>query len=713
MRKIGFKIFAIIVSIIILSGCSSQPRNEYFIASDGTDSNSGAKSSPFATLDKALTVIHERRGSGDSSYIQVRIEGGTYSISNTLKISENLSNISICSEDNGEVVFSGGISIPKELIKVKSDDNIQVKQYTVNLNEAGVSNYGKIREVGFARPLGVTWGEIFVNGKPMHLSRWPDKGMIPMGKVLETGSIPRLDDFSHKGGVIKYDSARIDNWANEKDVWMSGYFKWAYADDMVKIASINTNTKTITTASPTFYGFGYDKPWNKWYGVNILAELDDPGEYYIDREKGILHFISDEKELQSLNFSVLEKPFIILQDVKNVTVQGIVFEYSRGLGIAMDNTQNVTIERCAFRNLGSIGITVGKGIEPFAEHRHEATGIPRSGIVGSLQQHLYANTTFNREGGKNNVITGCRFYNLGAGGISLGGGDRLTLVAGNNLIENCVFHDLNRIDKSYQPAVHITGVGNKIRHCEIFNIPNMAIYMHGNNHLIEYNHLHDVVLEADDAGAIYYGRDPSERGTVIRYNYFENIPIGWWLTTAIYADDGSCGLTITGNVFYDAGKINFNLGGGSDHTVTNNIIIHGKIGIKVDNRLQNWLKPLLDKGGLFEKRLKAVDYQNPPYSTHYPELVSYFDNPALPKRNFVENNIFVEVEQPISGKIEWLDYKNINWETNKEPGFADWKNRDFSLNPNSIVFQKLPAFKNIPFHKIGLYDSRLNKKTVN
>ena len=40
----------------------------------------------------------------------------------------------------------------------------------------------------------------------------------------------------------------------------------------------------------------------------------------------------------------------------------------------------------------------------------------------------------------------------------------------------------------------------------------MAVLMHGNNHLLEYNYIHDVCNEVEDQGAFYFGRDPSEIG---------------------------------------------------------------------------------------------------------------------------------------------------------------------------------------------------------
>ncbi|GAA3554392.1 right-handed parallel beta-helix repeat-containing protein [Snuella lapsa] len=687
-----------LLGVILLLSC--QTSRTYYVTPKGDNTNTGTSiESPLATIDKALDIIVLEREKGDGEPVTIFLREGTYNIKKTLKLGKELSNVTIKPYKGENVVFNGGVSI--NIGSIKRNTNTSV--LFVDLKAQGITDFGMLRSVGFARPFGASWGEVFINKMPMHLARWPNKGMVPMGKVLDKGSIPRYDDFSNRGGIIKYDSLRINKWAREKNIWMSGYFMWGYADDMIKISNIDTINKTIKTASATLYGFGDGKEWRNWYGVNILAELDAPGEYYVDQDKGELYFIPMDTNIQTLEFSILEDPFFLIQGAKNITIQGINFECARGLGIVMDNTEGVAVSQCEFKNLGSLGVAVGKGIEPFTEYRHEGTGTPKSGIIGSLQQHFYAHTTFNREGGKNNIIKDCKFYQLGAGGVSLGGGNRLTLEKGNNIVENCLFHDVNRIEKSYRPAIHLTGVGNQIRHCEIYNTPSMAIYMYGNDHIIEYNYIHDVVLEAEDQGAFYYGRDPSERGTIVRYNYFENIP-DRFSTCAVYHDDGACGLTVFGNVFYRAGKRNILLGGGSDNVFQNNIFIDNKIGIHVDNRLQNWSKAVLEKDGLFEKRLQEVNYSNPPYSVSYPKLKTYLEKADLPTGNIVENNVFINVKNLIDGNLEWLDFKTNNQEIKGDPTFRDWDKQDFTLKTASEVFKRLPDFKRIPFDKIGLYD---------
>ena len=708
-KKSNFFISTVLAVIMVFFSnrvCSQ----EIYVSPAGLDQNKGSIEYPVKTIEKALELAIEL---GDKSRkeipLRIMLREGDYPILNTINIDSSLSGLHIAAYREERVTLSGGISIPldsiEELTLASNRYLDKRKVFMVDLGKLGIKDYGKLRNVGFARPYGVAWGEIFVNKQGMRLARWPNKGMIPIGKVIDEGSIPRNNDFSNRGGIIQYDSLRINGWANEKEVWMSGYFRYGYADDRVKVSKIDTLNKRLFTASPTLYGFDHGKAWQNWYGVNIWAELDADKEYYLDRLNGKLYFIWTEDQLTTLEFSMLESPFFSLKGADNVRLTGLNFECARGMGIAMSNTDNVEIRGCVFKNLGSLGIMMGKGIAPFNDYRHEGSGQPVDNTMGSYSQHMYSNTTFNRQSGKNNRIIDCTFYQLGAGGVSMGGGNRLTLEKGNNLIENCVFYDLNRIEKSYRPAIDIRGVGNQVRHCEMYRLPSMAILMGGNDHLFEYNYIHDVCLEVEDQGAFYYGRDPSERGTVLRYNYFENIP-DHFSTCAVYNDDGACGLTVESNVFFKAGMYNVLLGGGSDNHYKNNIFIGTKYGLHVDNRLQNWSKGLLDKKGLFEKRLNAVKFDRAPYSTAYPQLNSYWDHPEIPQRNVVANNVFYRVKELVHGQKKWLAFKDSNWETDSDIGFADTDLQNFSLSAKSDVFQKIPDFKAIPFHLIGLYESK-------
>lgn len=709
------KTLLILLGIIILSqSCGLRSGDQFFVSLDGDDANSGSKSQPFKTLEKARDAIRKLKVAEAFNGCQVFLREGTYFRTKTFVLDENDSGtenspIVYAAYKNEKVVIHGGITVSSEKAKPIKDDEIlsrlnrtiREKIVEIDLNAIGLTDLGEMRPVGFSRPFGPAWAELFVNGAPYSIARWPNDSTVKIGKIVDTGSVPRDDDFSNRGGAFTFDSDRPLSWKSQDDIWISGYFKFGWAEDAVELTEIDTINKIFRTKQPSLYGFGTGAKFNSYYIYNVLEEIDQPGEFYIDRKNGKLYFYPKE-QISEIEISVLEKPMVSMLAASNIQFEGISFECARGMGIYMERTNNNLINSCTFKNLGLVGVCMGRGIKPFENLAHEGIGEPGSEIIGSYLQHIYKDILFNRNAGTNNGVVNCTIYNTGAGGVHLSGGDRVTLEPGNNYVENCTIHDFNRIEKSYRAGIDISGVGNRISNCEIYNAPSMAILMRGNDHLFEYNEIHHVCQEVHDQGALYYGRDPSERGHVVRYNFFHHLNT-IHATSAVYHDDGACGMEVFGNVFYKPGKIPVLIGGGHDNPYTNNIFIDAELGIHLDNRNQGWSKAIMLKDGTYDQRLKMVKYNEPPYSTKYPHLANYWeDNPALPKRNPVSKNIFYKVKKPVRYNKDWMPFKDDNWITNENPGFIDEANMNFMLNDNAKVFSEIPGFEPIPFDKIGV-----------
>jgi len=574
MKQIKLKIVCLVVCLVSI-GAYSQNVKQLFISPSGNDKGNGTIEKPFATLEKARNAVRKLLQSEKDISITVYFRGGTYVFKNSIvfdSLDAGTENhpISYSAYNNETVSFSGGISLDTKSATPVTDQTVldrfpavaKNKILQIDLKKAGISNYGTLTPHGFARPYQPAPMELFCNKKAMRLSRYPNDTLIATGKVLDKGSIPRDGDFSHRGGKFQFSTDEPNRWENAKDIWISGFFKYGYADDAVQIADLDLKNKTITTKQETMYGFASGAKFHRWFAYNLLEEIDMPGEYYIDRASGILYFYPLDEELKTIEVSLLEDPLVQLKNASFIHFSKLNFECSRGMGVYIEKGKENKIDNCVFRNLGILGVCIGKGIEPFTELKHEGDGEPASGKLGSLSNHMYKHTTFNREAGTGHIISNCEIYNTGAGGISLGGGNRLTLEKGNNQVVNCKIHDFTRLDRSYKCGVNIDGVGNIIRNCEIYNCPSSAIQLHGNDHLIEYNAIHHAVTDGDDMGAFYYGRDPSEQGNKVQYNFFHHIGNEHGRMSGVYHDDGACGMEVTGNIFYMAGSENALIGGG-------------------------------------------------------------------------------------------------------------------------------------------------------
>jgi len=274
-----------------------------------------------------------------------------------------------------------------------------------------------------------------------------------------------------------------------------------------------------------------------------------------------------------------------------------------------------------------------------------------------------------------------------------------------HFVENCHIQNFARIDRVYAPAIHLDGVGNRIAHNLFHNSPHHALRVEGYEHVIEFNEIHSVVYEADDqAGIDIYG-NPAYRGNVIRYNFWHHIGSGHNVAgqAGIRLDDFISDVLIYGNVFYrcSGGKFGaVQIHGGKDNIVDNNLFIDCKYAISFSPwGEKRWRDRLHEPRTQTVVRSYGVDITKPPHVTRYPDLKHLESNPD---RNFLWRNLTVECSQfrvRDRGSNELMD----NHQLAGDPGFADTASLDFTLDPDSAVYDRF-GFRPIPFREIGLYD---------
>ena len=709
---------------------------DFHVAPNGNDANPGTAEKPFATLEKARDA---RRGQGGGT---VWLDAGTYSQDKMFLLGPEDSGtpdapVVYRAKEGADVRISGGRTIPVSAFvpvageaKERLGEKAQAQVMQADLKKLGITDYGALRQYGHALSVIEAPMELVFNDKIMTLARYPNTGKILIGKVLDKGSVPRDKDYTNiRGATFNYTDPRHANWVKCKDIWFRGTFNNGYADDLIPVAAIDPEKKTVKLASPHMYGVASGTAFRAYVALNILEELDIPGEYYIDRDHGMLYFwppagLANAK----VSVSMLEDPVISLENASHVTFRGLTVENGRGIGIYIEDGHHNLIAGCTVRNLGTSGIFMGQGARQTFPHitHDDYDGVPVSRRIGNLQGHIYKYTTWDRKAGHDHTIQSCDVHDTGCGGIYLSGGLKKGLVRGNNQAINCKVHDYNRRNQFLWSGINIDGCGNRIAHCEIYNADFQGIYVHGNDHLYEYNEIHHVSLNSDDTSPWYVGRDPSDQGHLIRYNYFHDCGNPQRMTMGIYCDDGSCGVTAFGNVFYNM-KVGHGMlytNAGSDLKFQNNIVIDST-GPVVWNCsfLYTWgirCRPFFHENGTYWNRLHAVDYKNPPYSVRYPNLTTHLDPiPGTkdefvgmrPARDLMSDNVIVRGGKQLvhlSGKHAMFEQRD-NFQTQDDPGFVDAAKQNFKLKDDSIVFKQLPNFKPIPFEKIGLYKDEYRK----
>jgi hypothetical protein len=667
----------------------------------GDDTNPGLAAKPFASLEKARDAA---RAANDPAGSTIILAPGIYRRANTFELDAHDAGLRFSGVG---ARISGAVAIPYDAVKPVSDPGVlarllpEVREQLleIDLHALGIPDFGDFGPRGFRHPYIPAPLELIIDGVPLDIARWPNAGQPgePMGKVIDRGPVTRYGQKPVRGGTFMFETDRPARWTQADDIWITGFFANGYADNTVKVKSFDLATKTLTSVHPHMYGFQSGRPWNRWTALNLLEEIDMPGEFVADKKTGKAYFLPPTgKEIAKslIEATVLKEPLLAIENATDVVLDGIALENGRGIGVYIERGANNRVQNCELRNFGIVAACIGKGITPDPNYSHSYTAQPLSRALGSWHEHIYDNTTLNRDAGTGHGIVNCEIHHTGAGAISLGGGDRISLTPAGNFVENCDIHHFNRWDRTYKAGVNIDGVGNIVRHCNIHDCPGSALYLHGNDHLIEFNEIHNVLMEGDDMGAFYMGRDPSERGNVLRYNFWHDLAPAH-STFAIHFDDaGGDGTLVHGNIFLRTGhRAVFNYYGGSDITVSNNLFIDCPPLVLMSPNCPH------RTSGLFNQRLKAVGYDSPRWCERYPGFASYLgDCASMPRNDLFENNLFASTGIS-AGK--GIIYQN-NRETTDHSFFTE-------ATPGQPVFKPdlstgIPGFEPIPFGKIAGLD---------
>ncbi len=689
--------------------------DKVFVSPSGDDANPGSKERPFATLERARGALRAAPKDGTHKVI---LRGGIYRISKSLVLGPDDSGTDASpvtwEAATGETVrLVGGVTLadwqPVTDAAVEARLSADAREQVVqcDLKAAGINHLGTVQPQTGLRT------ELFFNRQYMTLARYPNDGWLKIADVPQDAQFKDKDkdnpEYVRHHGPFNFDGNRPERWRDAADIWIHGYWTYDWADEYEPVERIDLE-KSLVWPKPPYHGYGYTKG-QRYYFLNILEELDQPGEWYLDRPNRMLYFWPPGKlEGTEVTFPDLEQPMVVLDNAAHVALRGVVFECSRAEAVVIKGGTCNEVCQCVVRNVGRAAIDI--------------------------------------QGGTRHAVRGCDVYEVGSTGIAVDGGDRLNLTPGGHVVENCDIHHYARVQKTYRPAVALNGAGNRMAHCFIHDAPHQGVSYSGNDHVIEYCEFTRIAQETGDVGAIYAAMDWSYAGHIFRYNYFHHIhgpgELGCF---TVYPDLPCGGIHLYGNVFYDVDQ-GFLTNSGRGMDIENNIFLR----CKRTFRFNVWGElPMFRPGGAWKmvERLEQVKYDQAPYSTRYPFLARLAEDFAkgepgvsqrtLPKDNLIRCNIStgphflglgaqsglndVKVEKNLIANAVVMtgsptgdghtntyahDDKTIGEVLAKsgnilrfdDPGVVDPAGEDFRLRRDAPA-RKL-GFKAIPFDEIGL-----------
>lgn len=663
---------------------SSEPVKLY-ISKNENACPDGSFEKPYASLMDASIAVRKHKAQMPDAFVggvEFVMAEGDYPLSEGLVFNAQDSGtanapVIIRAAAGARVRLLGGVDIAPEAfvpvtepaVKKRLKPNVRHKVLQLDLKTLGMRNLGKFVSRGFNRPVSPSHLELFFNDRVMTVAQWPKAGEF---LTISNFVTPQTTEWKGQSGELSggffYDGKRPQNWEESDDIWVHGYWAYDWANSYERVSRLDASLGRVETAPP--HGLYYFSKGQRFYFLNILEELDQPGEYFVDRHSGVLYFLPPEDTKGAdILLSCIDEPLMTFQDVQHMTVLGITLEAGRGSIVRINQGNNVCIDSCILRNSGNWAVQV--------------------------------------DGGHHHVISACEIYGLGDGGVQLNGGDRQTLTACDHLVRDCHIHHFARWSRCYVPGIIGKGVGMRFANNCIHDAPHNAILFAGNEFTVENNEIYRVCLETGDAGAIYTGRDFTFRGNIVRRNFIHHMGGVGMGSIAIYMDDCVSGTRITENILWKC-QFGIMLGGGRDFLVDNNIFVECDPAIHADargidsnpvwqNMIRNYMKQQLD----------VMNINEPPYSECYPEISGidqYYEtgDGVPPENNRVERNICWKCDTWISDtwpKGASNGITETNNLVNIDPKFVKSELPNGRLMPDSHALAL--GFKPIAFESIG------------
>lgn len=699
-----------------------------FVSAVGDDSGDGSEEEPLRTLEKAIDVANKMREDSDK-LIEILLREGTYSVTNTIKIINSQKDdtlLKISAYQDEKVTINAGVDIPLSAMSIADSDFTNaiidkpnagsVLQY--NLKDAQIEDLGEISLRGhLISDEKEAQAELSLNGEVQKLAGWPNgeyTGLIKPTDSNEYGKRTKSGIANGCSFQVNYD--RPSQWSKPEQAWLSGTIGPNYEFDYYPVSRFDSEEKRVYLSRGALEKY-YTEPYYRF--ENVPEELDEPGEYYIDRQSGMLYFYPPEDAPKDSVLTItMSTPTLDvsgkapnsmfrIENSKNIVFENLIFKGGRGSAITGKNNSNIQFINCEINSFGENGI------------------------------RFDASTDIK--------ISDCKIHDVGQDGILfVSCGNYKTLSPSNIVVSNNDIYNFARLERSYKTGIDFgyRCVGATAANNHIHNGPHAGMIFYGVNNDIYGNEFDNLVTEFSDMDALYCNNSnyPWERGNKIHNNYFHDIGKSSMNgrhqinVRAIRTDNRGCGLNIYENLFYnigDGGNGNGNNGigaitaEGTRNRIFNNLFVD--CNEAYFNTLQYKEIETADDGTLYPDTIinssgvevantingakvadlkKQMENYLPVYGKQFPELYNYFyEHPNMSKTNEFKNNMIINIAIPLSNfngtqneegfrGSQMLTAASGNYVSTSDPGFVSYDNGNLELSSSAtLLVEGLPKFE--------------------
>ena len=567
-----------------------------YVSTSGFDTNDGLTAEKaVASVERAQEIAQvyineiETSESDEVKCVVISIEKGQYYFPDGLKVLSGTDKVKVCyTARGGRVTFSGGEKIASDAITKCVDERVLglINNNTVknNLYEVDLTNYKNVLTTILDGMVKMDYvSSAFYNGaKTLEPARWPNKGeqtadVIGRNSEIVGWTIATFINYTNLDGVMKTpgqiiaDGSRgtgrdlpmnvflldetyehVSSWDWEfNDVYTFDCFSNDWDDMIHKITGFTDFHGYQTYDNKQFQGYvttdrgrQYNKdmgaatgdgntPLRRYYFMNVIEEIDVPGEYYYDYKNMKLYvYLGDGVSPDDLHISTSKNCIVDItgtsaEHVKNIDFHNINIMYSQGDAASIKYADNIGIY---------------------------------GGVIGYSQRY-----GLDIQYSTNITIKDCDLRETGATMIQIYYCNEplrdKPLVHANILIENCEMKDVGLRHFAYNQFVRlISTTGVTVRNCTASGGKHQFTqFTKSNFYIVEYCEIYDCLTDSDDSGLFYGYEDGGwNYGTAFRYNYIHDIGSKWipYSVLVWYQDNNTTGYAVYGNVVYNfcAGK---------------------------------------------------------------------------------------------------------------------------------------------------------------
>ena len=681
--------------VILVSFCVPSFALELYVSPDGHDANPGTKDRPFATLAHAHDAVRQIKKPLKEP-VTVCIRGGTYYLDEPLVFTAEDSGsreapVRFVAYKDEKPVLSGGVKL-----------DLTWRPYRNGIFQANVSMVRKSK---------LTFTQLFVNGIRQHPARYPNFA----------------DDYRYNGPGCSADAIspeRVKRWKNPIGGIVHGLSSHRWGSLHYQITGVDENGRLKLKGGDQINRSSSLLHKQYRFVENIFEEMDAPGEWYLNSNKGILYLIPPKgvditraRVEAVLLEQLVEFRGSIRQPVRNIHLRGLTliqtartvlekyepllrgdWSIVRAGAVFFECAECCSVTDCFFDAVGGNGVFISNYNRRIkvAGCKFTEAGDSAICLVGDFKAVRSASTWQNQIADPPDKTVGPATQNYPA-----------LCVIHNNLIHNIGIFGKQTAGVFISMAAEIT-----VSHNTIYRVPRAGICINDGTwggHLIEYNDVFNTVRETGDHGPFNsWGRDrhwgsrsdltrsicqlDNFKTTIIRHNRFAHWGSHSW---CIDLDDGSSNYHLYNNLCLG---MSFKLREGSFRLVENNVCVG-----PVPPGLHVWYEGCDDviRRNIIVNTEGTAIYEfircNPTYARQfdYNLFYNYKGEPVVRLRDGAPSP-FKELMSFSEWQAQGFDVDSLF----ADPLFIKPAKGDYRVKPNSPALKL--GFKNFPMDNFGV-----------